>query len=681
LRQFHNQNIAIHDAVSFNYTSFYNAIKDDNPSYRDKGPLEIYEKLIQDWLPANGYAGKTLEDVADPGTIVAVRDGLLPASLPYQVIGSVSTFDDIASHDAVSGVKKWAKYVTLTADVNITIIRTGQTGTAPLGLGTFALADLSTKRLTVQVEKDASSFDTLTVRLDGTITNAWLLGDTVTYAAANGNYHLYANNTFTLHGVMDGSPAITVGGTDNTVTVQYDNLLVGGTHLIATGGYTSNWSQVHRAAAQLLDANKTYPVIFNPAEAGCTIDTGEGCTPYVDANNNKAVDANELKLLDDYDANNALTGGLLYTASNLYFARLVDRQRRLDALMHVNTLIDGFIGVVSSTDQVEYLGNTAFSVMPGGLLIDLKGLQLNGSYRDHLPSTLSNKHFELFGHVMSSLEHEVWQELTGYDAVSTVRGIQMAMAQNTALSTINKTTLANNTSAAAEWNKFGFADSPNLTGYTYDTSGTYFGVLGAYYSTLRKQIRIYYSISPYSYGMEILKKTVDTSTASYRTPATQVSWNAASPASSFAATIDCFGRNLWDLYANIPSTASSWPTDRYLKFTHTCNFGGTYAPGYSFYTFRDPVSALKASANSLYANFANIFNNYYAGNKNYIDFFDVSKGFVETDYVFRNLGYLTTTSLPAGTVQSLRDNVLLANSNYEYILPGRKVNTGFNRFF
>jgi len=32
------------------------------------------------------------------------------------------------------------------------------------------------------------------------------------------------------------------------------------------------------------------------------------------------------------------------------------------------------------------------------------------------------------GHIGSSLEHEIWQELTGYDAVSTIRGIQMALA-------------------------------------------------------------------------------------------------------------------------------------------------------------------------------------------------------------------------------------------------------------
>jgi hypothetical protein len=39
----------------------------------------------------------------------------------------------------------------------------------------------------------------------------------------------------------------------------------------------------------------------------------------------------------------------------------------------------------------------------------------------------------LEGHIASSLEHEIWQELTGYDAVSTVRGIQMALAGSATL--------------------------------------------------------------------------------------------------------------------------------------------------------------------------------------------------------------------------------------------------------
>jgi hypothetical protein len=59
------------------------------------------------------------------------------------------------------------------------------------------------------------------------------------------------------------------------------------------------------------------------------------------------------------------------------------------------------------------------------------------------------------GHIGSSLEHETWQELTGYDAVSTVRGIQMALS-NTATSLLTITSLSG---LQSEYTNFGFSTS------------------------------------------------------------------------------------------------------------------------------------------------------------------------------------------------------------------------------
>ncbi len=53
LRQFHNQGIDVYGVVNFDYTRYYNAIKNDDAEYRDKGPLEIYEEQILDWLHVN----------------------------------------------------------------------------------------------------------------------------------------------------------------------------------------------------------------------------------------------------------------------------------------------------------------------------------------------------------------------------------------------------------------------------------------------------------------------------------------------------------------------------------------------------------------------------------------------------------------------------------------------------
>jgi len=56
-----------------------------------------------------------------------------------------------------------------------------------------------------------------------------------------------------------------------------------------------------------------------------------------------------------------------------------------------------------------------------------------GCWRIDQPSTFSNTHFELSGHILSSLEHETWQELTGFDAISTMRGIQISLANGGSL--------------------------------------------------------------------------------------------------------------------------------------------------------------------------------------------------------------------------------------------------------
>ena len=141
-----------------------------------------------------------------------------------------------------------------------------------------------------------------------------------------------------------------------------------------------------------------------------------------------------------------------------------DQFAQLDVLHKIKTPIAGFLGVVSATYEVEYIDGTAFSVLPGGLLIDMKGIQISGSWRIDQPAAASNKHFELLGHIGSSLEHEVWQELTGYDAVSTVRGIQMALTNGGGVALLNPKKNAGIDTLPAAYTSFGFATTYDLAG-------------------------------------------------------------------------------------------------------------------------------------------------------------------------------------------------------------------------
>ena len=409
-----------YSAISFDYTAYYNALKNNDATRRDKNPLEIYEEQVLAYLQS-AAPGKTLEDISDFTGIAPVVDGLLPASLPYTTVGSLRRYNSAADHDAavVLGAEKknWTKYVTAQAVFG---------GGALVSSATVNLVDAATSRFTFTFSRDSNNNLAQVFKLGGAQVGSSIVGGSITI---NGVV-IDLGTPFSLAVSMDGAPAPDATGSDETISANY-SAIIGGYYLIATGGEPSNWSQVHRAAQQLLTANQQYKIVFNPADPGqngqaCDFVSGLNCTPYVDANLN-GWDVTDVKLLNSGTALDALTGGLLYVAASQYYAVLQEDIARADSLSKVKTPIRGFLGVVSSTYDVEYIDGTAFSVLPGGLLIDMKGITIGGSWRIDQPSIFSNKQFELIGHIGSSLEHETWQQLTGYDAISTVRGIQMAL--------------------------------------------------------------------------------------------------------------------------------------------------------------------------------------------------------------------------------------------------------------
>ena len=506
-KTYNGLNLDPYNAVSFDYTAYYNAIKNNDAARRDKNPLAILETQIGDWLRTN-HPGKTLEDVEDAGEIVELNEGLLPASLPYQVIGTIRRYDTVADHDAVvpgTEPKKWGKQLSISFYM-VAPLDGGGTLTVNLGAGNALLAEINTKRLTMSTEFPApGNIPNVVTRLGGTEIARPLSGNGTIVG-----YTPSVGDPFTITVSMDGAPGATSSETDRTISASYFGI-VGGYYLVATGGESSNWSQVHRAADQLLASNDQYKIVFNPGEAGCLAD-GTNCTPYVDANSN-GWDAADAKLLEDKPALDALTGGLLYVGATQYYAKFREQIERSDRLMKTRTPVIGFLGVVSSVYEAEYIDGTAFSILPGGLLIDMKGILVGGAYRANDAGVIySSRQFEFMGHVGSSLEHEIWQELTGYDAVSTVRGIQMALANGATL--LNPKKNATEDTLPSLYASFGFASTApsGFTSYPYTIFSTapatwkhtvngsqfdtFLGTVDLSTSSLRRLYASYYYSSP-----------------------------------------------------------------------------------------------------------------------------------------------------------------------------------------
>ena len=413
--------------LAFDYDAYYNAQNPDSPHYREgiknKSPLEIFEEKALAYLHAN-YPGVTLEDVKDFGTIIQETAGLLPASLPYEVAGDISRYDSIYDHDETEGAVAWTKY--LKAQISVP-------GTSAfdnlMPSCSIPLADLSTKQLTATIFYNNDNQSVLGYRLDRQATGMTLIvGSGAVFYDENGVGHpMSAGYPVDLKLEIDAAPD------QDPVSTAYENLMIGGYYLIATGGETSNIMQLKRASEKLLRANEDYPVVVD--DDGSIGDAG---AVYVDTNGNGEPDSADVPLLNHLEAQDALTGGLLNVAATLYYTRLRQDSERYSRLKGIVSPIAAYLGVVSTTHEVEYLDNVPYSITPGGLLIDLKGIRLNGSWEMNQPETYSSETFKFLGHIGSSLEHEVWQIITGYDAISTMRGIQFALEQGHQLLDIKK---------------------------------------------------------------------------------------------------------------------------------------------------------------------------------------------------------------------------------------------------
>ena len=227
----------------------------------------------------------------------------------------------------------------------------------------------------------------------------------------------------------------------------YADLRLGGFFLIGAGGEQSGWTQVHAAADNLQRALDEIPIVVDPASGAVLVDTGNG-----------QPGPEDVPLLADAAAQRRLTGGILALAKDLYFARLRESTQRLGDLTRTTGIELAMLGVFSAVHNVAAVDGTAFLVTPVGLLIDTFDL-FEGAYRIDQDEKRINDPFLLVGHVASALEHEVWQELTGFEAISTMKGIQRTLRDGDELMTLHYQDTAALPGALTSW---GFGTGSSL---------------------------------------------------------------------------------------------------------------------------------------------------------------------------------------------------------------------------
>ncbi|MGJ5816748.1 RHS repeat-associated core domain-containing protein [Paludibaculum fermentans] len=133
---------------------------------------------------------------------------------------------------------------------------------------------------------------------------------------------------------------------------------------------------------------------------------------------------------------------ILQIAALRYFDRFDTERRRLGEPMHLRFL-GGLVAEEAMTRSTLVVGNAfdrPFVVTPSRTVLDAGGLAygfLNVDSADTPASTYSAFR-QMLGLTSSSLEHELWEEITLVPSISTTKGLELALASKAVVKTITR---------------------------------------------------------------------------------------------------------------------------------------------------------------------------------------------------------------------------------------------------
>jgi len=416
-------------AQTFDYARYYNAIKTtpDDP-WRNRNPADILQDEV-----LRAHPGVGVDDALGTSTIVPVTAGILPGSLPYDVDPTtVSRYVSAAQHDGLSpydnvndcptGAFAWTHCLTMTVLKENTLDFTQTI----LGERRVPLDRLARNRMVIRVTGQSPCAENvlscdhfavenpvLNIQFDGELQSNERYVATLTTSASLAPFQSFP--------------------------LRSDN-----SYVLVAGGSEASAGQVAYATAALLTKYK-----------GARILPSTGSGYYADVNANGTFENPPDLTVATEDVSE-----LLHIAARLFPYRHRLRADQVRRLTRSRKEAGYVLGLASAESLGTYVDGAPVSLVPSGLLIDVSvssrvAFRLDANAVPPDANAVSEVD-KLLEHVVSSLEHEVWQDLTGFDAVSTVRGIQKALKQDAELLTVQSAANLNDLYAAT-----GFASSPS----------------------------------------------------------------------------------------------------------------------------------------------------------------------------------------------------------------------------
>jgi RHS repeat-associated protein len=371
--------------------------------YRQELPLEYYERSRRQSL-ASSQPGKSLADLPRDGPIEREAPGVLPTALPY-VATAIARQPSLASVQA-SDPYRWSLEVARCSTVWCDAIA---------GVWSVPIPDVRGRPILVHSTPTNPTVTNPTVTTSICSAYSGTFAPKVSMGGSSVALGMPANCGLIMPIRLSIRPPLPLAGWPAELRDIYPNTAVGGIYAVALDTNSVDADRVRVISRDLMAARELHPLTFDA--------NGQG---YVERNGQAGKQADELFYVADFVAQNALTGGLLHLAGAHYMKETRAAFHRTAGYGHRLLQHLPWAGLVQAGPTSAVLADTPFLVRPQQLLIDIRGVSVGlHSQANGEPVNLFEGSSILGALEASAREHTTWEELASFEALSTVKALQV----------------------------------------------------------------------------------------------------------------------------------------------------------------------------------------------------------------------------------------------------------------